>query len=587
MTRSRSGKTLRDPQPKSIEGILRVWEHGALVGTGTARGALLADSMGLGKTASACVAASCANMKRILVIAPKAALPDWRREVHNWVNPHGAIHVLRSGQYWLDFNRGWVLVNYEMLEKFASELRARTWDLMILDEAHATKEPTVRRTILIHGGVWREKAYSAIPCRKALVISGTPHKNRVEELFTTLNFLDPDNWPDRDAFIDAHYEEDRIVTPSGRVVQNVALRNLDDLHRKLKSTVLVRTHKDDVQGMPAKRFERILVPLDDDDAREWFDRKALVSEITSRELRAAQRARDYEKARELEERLREIKSVVTQHATRYKRQAILDYLLTLEHKVVVIGRHRELFLDQLARALRMRGRIVLEHNGDNTAHAKATVKKFQEDPSIQFFIGQLSVSNLSLTLTASSHVVFAEIPETRADFDQALDRVHRFGQSAPFVTCTVFALDYHHAGDDALLDALLHWKDVSNIVLDGHDEASTWEWSESQPIVPTTQMVKYQERILRRMRLLVRQRVQAYKRYNNISTLMEELKEFGDEEDMRWVMDYIGEDFNDIVRQACTKIGGPPFPFTQEIRRAATHLERPREQRGERPVPGK
>ena len=35
---------LRDPQPRSIAEVLRIWEHGALVGTGTARGALLADS---------------------------------------------------------------------------------------------------------------------------------------------------------------------------------------------------------------------------------------------------------------------------------------------------------------------------------------------------------------------------------------------------------------------------------------------------------------------------------------------------------------------------------------------------------------
>ena len=69
--KSRSGKVLRDPQPSSIDGILRVWEHGALVGEGTARGALLADSMGLGKTASAVIAASRARLHRVLVVRPE------------------------------------------------------------------------------------------------------------------------------------------------------------------------------------------------------------------------------------------------------------------------------------------------------------------------------------------------------------------------------------------------------------------------------------------------------------------------------------------------------------------------------------
>ena len=73
----------------------------------------------------------------------------------------------------------------------------------------------------------------------------------------------------------------------------------------------------------------------------------------SRLLRAAQRDRDVEKARELVKRLRRIRSAIYQHATRAKRQAVLDYLLALppEHKAIVIGFHRDLLLDQLADAL--------------------------------------------------------------------------------------------------------------------------------------------------------------------------------------------------------------------------------------------
>ena len=249
-------------------------------------------------------------------------------------------------------------MNYELLERRAQELRRRRWDLLVLDEAHATKEPERRRTILIHGGVWRGKAYSPIPARKALVVSGTPMKNRVEELFTTLSFLDRATWPDRDEFIDSHYEplteggEPRIVTEDGRVVQNVATRNLEDLHRLLRETVLVRTHKDDVAGLPGRRFEKVEVPLDDAADRDWFDEKAGAAREVSRLLRKAQRAHDHETARELEERLRGLRSAIYRHAACAKRQAVLDYLLALPpgHKVVVIGFHRDLLLDQLATA---------------------------------------------------------------------------------------------------------------------------------------------------------------------------------------------------------------------------------------------
>jgi hypothetical protein len=158
---------------------------------------------------------------------------------------------------------------------------------------------------------------------------------------------------------------------------------------------------------------------------------------------------------------------------------VLDYLLALppEHKAVVIGCHRDLLLDQLADALWARGRLLVEHNGDCSARAAATVRAFQTRPEVQFFVGQLSVSNLSLTLTAAAHVVFAEIPQTRADLDQALDRVHRFGQERE-CTATVFALDWESAGDEELLDALAHWKEVSDAVLDGREGGAAWNWAD-------------------------------------------------------------------------------------------------------------
>ena len=514
--------------------------------------------MGLGKTATAVVAAARARMHRVLVVCPKSAIPDWVRDIDDWHAGPGVVRVL-PGQPHLDFGVGWALINYEQLERFATNLRLRGWDLLILDEGQALKEPERRRTILVHGGVWKDKAYSPIPTSKALVISGTPLKNRVEELFTTINFLDPDNWPDRDAFIAEHYEETtedglpRIVTDDGRVVQNVSPRNLHALHRRLRQTVLVRTHKDDVEGLPGKRFERIGVPLEDVADRDWFDAKARSAQVISRALRKAQRERDLERARELEARLRQITSAIRQHATRAKRQAVLDYLLALprEHKAVVIGFHRDLLLDQLAAALREQGRRVVEHNGDNSARAAATVKAFQSRPEVQFFVGQLSVSNLSLTLTAASHVVFAEIPATRADFDQAMDRVHRFGQAATSVKATVFVLDWYSAGDVDLLEALLHWKDISDAVLDGRSGDPTWTWAHAVESRPDPRLARWEKRVLAKARRLAREVVRVEVGSSRPGTYTTRDGRLHDEvvidggatwDDIQWALLYVGKE---------------------------------------------
>lgn len=74
--------------------------------------------------------------------------------------------------------------------------------------------------------------------------------------------------------------------------------------------------------------------------------------------------------------------------------------------------------------------------------------------------------------------MFAEIPLTYADLDQAIGRIHRFGQERECLV-TMFVLAWDTAGDEKLLEALLHWRDISDIVLDGKEGGSTWNWTTS------------------------------------------------------------------------------------------------------------
>jgi hypothetical protein len=104
-----------------------------------------------------------------------------------------------------------------------------------------------------------------------------------------------------------------------------------------------------------------------------------------------------------------------------------------------------------------------------------TKKQFSEKDDIQFFVCQLTVSNLSLTLIKAKHIVFLQLPQTWSDFEQAMDRIHRYGQIAPEVTTTAFVL--LEAGDDDMLINLQKWKDQSDMVLDGrHLPPIPWEW---------------------------------------------------------------------------------------------------------------
>src|SRR5262249_27501043 len=97
------------------------------------------------------------------------------------------------------------------------------------------------------------------------------------------------------------------------------------------------------------------------------------------------------------------------------------------------------------------------------------------------------------------------IPATRADFDQAMDRVHRFGQAATSVTATVFVLNWDSAGDEDLLEALLHWKHISDAVLDGRSGDSTWTWTHPVESRPDPRLARRWERVLAKARRLARE----------------------------------------------------------------------------------
>jgi SNF2 family DNA or RNA helicase len=386
-----AGYQLKAHQQEAITHLLHIWQHGTKTtgATGTAKGALLADDMGLGKCCTTIVAARLARMQRVLVICPKSAIKDWLRELNEWHPAPGIIRTPPAKDYFT-FGIGWLIINYEQLRRYATRLRREHWDLIVLDEAHFTKELVRRRSMLVFGGQWKGDFYPPLPSLKRLVVTGTPLKNRLEEIQQLLAWLDWDTWRNRDQFINRYYAPfdayggDRIVTPDSKVLQSCPTRDLDDLHTRLTTSILVRTPKSDIDGLPPRRQELKEIAVEGEEEREWFAAQARRALILNKELRQAYREKTRRIIKQLEKEKTELQSVVYQQTTRVKRQPILDYLLFLpkHHKVVVIGTHRSLLLDQLAKALRKATRGLVEHNGDTSDKVKSTVRQFQSEGAI-------------------------------------------------------------------------------------------------------------------------------------------------------------------------------------------------------------
>jgi SWI/SNF-related matrix-associated actin-dependent regulator 1 of chromatin subfamily A len=427
-------------QVHSIAAVLHGLQHGAIKGTGTARGVLLCDEMGTGKTPVAITVVSIMEFQRILVICKESVRAVWDAHIRTWQTLKHPIYHLSAdnlGLYRPDFlarlSCGWVIVNYDICHKWAG-IKDAPWDLLIVDEAAKLKSHNARRTTAVFGGIYKKRHVKPIPAKKYLLLTGTPIPNRIEELATLVEILDPDNWNFKQLVHD-YYEGDPEVDQQRRVIGSP--RNLHVLQARLRQTVMVRALKEEVlPELLPKSYENIVLPLDpmgivgQEFARKLNARQILLSKVFR-----------WPNDRELQRQLQGLNEAM-QHeagANSFKIDPIVDYLLAQSQKTVVFGYHKSVIAEYTER-LRDAGRGVVVLTGDNTRDTKQVVDRFQYDPEVQFFVANIDVGGEGITLHAAALVVFAELKWSPAEMKQAEDRVHRIGQTRP-VRIVYFLLD--------------------------------------------------------------------------------------------------------------------------------------------------
>jgi SNF2 family DNA or RNA helicase len=474
--------TLRDPQPESVRQVMNIMQ-------GPAHGALLTDEQGMGKTCTTIVAAYTlreliGGYRRIAVVGPKNVLADWRKEIVRWQAEPDIVITLKD-RHTIDpdtVKRGWLLCSYDNVARYfppSERSRMPPLDLLIVDECQHLKEPSIKRTNMVYGGVYKKHRVLSIPAKKVICISGTPLKNRVEELHTTLHFLDPQRWPDRRQFIRDHYLEGYLVDNKGRVTGAHDPTALDRLRTTLRSTILVRHRKD--QYLPRKHYEHMnlsIFDIGETSLKMPLANGRLTLIIFHGKLHEALVRRDWPTYAELKERLSETQERMREMTGYAKFRPLLTYLMkqakTTNDKIVVFLHHDDL-IQGLAEHLRGAGYGCVTLTGD-TPDSQVPRRIFKE-ADCRFFIGNLGAAGVGITLVESAHVVFGEIPWTPAEWMQAQDRVHRFGQNRE-VTITTFLLTegYDHEMFDAVRAKTRVLRQVLDEDWDRRDEFIDLHW---------------------------------------------------------------------------------------------------------------
>lgn len=407
-------------------------------------GALLADEMGLGKTiqiigyANMLLSEESHHRLRVLVIAPKIALLNWKAELEKWlIRPHSIAIWTTKAQPDADI----VLVNYDIVAKLHGRIadKARPWGLLACDESHALKDSKAQRTKAVLGG----KDMMPIPARRRVFVTGTPILNRPIELFPVLRSCGVEFARNYHSFARRYCngQDTRFGFDAS------GASNLSELQEKLRASIMVRRLKADVlTDLPDKRRQVITI----DPGESVALRKALRDEAgglkqtekaEAEAMKAVARAQKGADKAAYDEAIKRLSSIRVQNlaaiAELRQKTALAKVPLVVESvtatldsapdAVLVFAHHREV-IDRLAEGFRAAGHEPAIITGETSAEDRKQAQDDIQNGRKRVFIGSIHACGVAITLTAASTVVFAELDWTPGRMVQAEDRAHRIGQ---------------------------------------------------------------------------------------------------------------------------------------------------------------
>ncbi|MCU0579788.1 MAG: DEAD/DEAH box helicase, partial [Desulfobacterota bacterium] len=386
---------------------------------------LLGDDMGLGKTVQALAAAELLarffHLGKVLIVSPTSLKYQWKTEIEKFTGRTVAvIEGLNATRREL-FRRDtfFKVINYELIFRDLEAITAWKPDLVILDEAQRIKNWKTRTA----------KSVKQLESPFALVLTGTPLENRIEELHSIMEFVDCRRLGPLYRFVHQHQVLDR----DGKVI---GYQNLQGIRETLKP-VLLRRKKDEVlRQLPARIDQNIFVPLTPEQRTLHDEFYEIVAKIVAKWRR-------YKFLTEADQR----RLMIALEGMR--RSADNTYLVDkktihgpkiqeleeLLQENIQNGKEKAVIFSQWLRMTEL-VEEVLKRNGIGYVHLNGSLPsrqrrdlltRFKDDEQIRVFLST-DAGGVGLNLQSGALVINMDIPWNPAKLEQRIGRVHRLGQ---------------------------------------------------------------------------------------------------------------------------------------------------------------
>lgn len=387
-------------------------------------GACLADDMGLGKTVQ--VIALLEQMRtevggKVLLVLPASLIGNWQKELERFAPKlnYQVLHAsaVKGNETLLIDPDGFLSITTYGMAKRLESLKALTWDLIILDEAQAIKNPSTKQT----------KHIKEIPGKMKIALTGTPIENHLGDLWSLFDFLNPGLLGTTKEFkeIVKDLKEDlRGYSKLRQVINPFILRRLKtdksiikDLPDKIEINAYTALSKKQI-ALYKELVDELTHKLE---AVDGIQRRGVVlasimkfkqicnhpDQYLGREEFKPASSGKFEQLAEICETIyekRERVLIFTQF--REMTEPISDYLKTIFHK----------------------DGLVL-HGGTSVKKRNEMVETFNGENYIPYMVLSLKAGGVGLNLTAANHVIHFDRWWNPAVENQATDRAFRIGQS--------------------------------------------------------------------------------------------------------------------------------------------------------------
>jgi SNF2 family DNA or RNA helicase len=434
--------------------------EGALFAVRAGR-ALIGDEMGLGKTIQAIAAtellAQHFGVSKVLVVCPTSLKYQWQSEIERFSGRASRVliggRVQRQKDFALDdFCK---ITNYEKLKIDLDQIAAWAPDLVIVDEAQRIK----------NWNTIAARALKRIDSPYAMVLTGTPLENKLEELVSIVQFVDQHRLGPTWKLLHEHQVKDE----TGRVTGYTGLEKIG----QTLAPIMIRRRKAEVlRQLPERTDQNLLVPMTEMQMLHHQENADIVARIVQR-WRKIKFLSDKDQRRltcALQNMRMSCNSTYlldqeTDHGVKADElAALLDELfIEPEAKAVVFSQWTRSH-DIVIRRLEARGIGYVSFHGSIPSEKRPMlVERFRDDPDCRVFLST-DAGSTGLNLQHASTLINMDLPWNPAILEQRIARVHRMGQKRP-----VRIVNFVSKGtiEEGMLSVLAFKRSLSAGILDG------------------------------------------------------------------------------------------------------------------------